>query len=156
MLYFLKIGKATADIIIFHLCTKNRDDMIYSSWDIESNRLKLVIMSHFSALLHPPPLSLLPLTKQSPQKKQRNYRRYHHFKPQPYEVGLLRYGVRQTEFFVILGHFFRFYLPLASRDMECHRQFFVILGHFLLFYHTNNPKNWKLEKKILSFYTCVP
>ena len=31
MLYFLKIGKATADIIIFDLCTKNLDDMIYSS-----------------------------------------------------------------------------------------------------------------------------
>ena len=136
MLYFLKIGKATADIIIFHLCTKNRDDMIYSSWDIESNRLKLVIMSHFSALLHPPPLSLLPLTKQSPQKKQRNYRRYHHFKPQPYEVGLLRYGVRQTEFFVILGHFFRFYLPPdfprygVPQTIFCHfGPFFTVLPH---------------------------
>ena len=69
MLYFLKIGKATADIIIFDLCTKNLDDMIYSSWDIDSNRLKLVIMSHFSALLHHSPLSPLSLTKTAPQKK---------------------------------------------------------------------------------------
>ena len=39
--------------------------------------------------------------------------------------------------------------------------FFVILGHFLPFYLTNNPNNQNLEKKKkqlekLSFYTCVP
>ena len=69
MLYFLKIGKATADIIIFDLCTKNLDDMIYSSWDIDSNRLKLVIMSHFSALLHHSPLSPPLPYKKIPSKK---------------------------------------------------------------------------------------
>ena len=29
-------------------------------------------------------------------------------KPQPYEVQFLRYGVGETEFFVILGHFLPF------------------------------------------------
>ena len=33
--------------LILHLCTKNLDDMIHSSWDIECDRLKLVIMGHF-------------------------------------------------------------------------------------------------------------
>ena len=44
MLYLKK--KTTGDIIL-HLCTKNLDDMIYSSRDIECDRLKLVIMGHF-------------------------------------------------------------------------------------------------------------
>ena len=48
MLYFFKqIKKNTGDIIILHLLTKNLDDMIYSSWDIECDRLKLVMMDHF-------------------------------------------------------------------------------------------------------------
>ena len=43
-------------------------------------------------------------------KNEKKCWRYHHFtqvyqKPQLYEVQFLRYGVRQTEFFVILGHF---------------------------------------------------
>ena len=53
-----------------------------------------------------------------------------------YDVWFLRYGMWQTIFF-------------------------VILGHFLPFYVTNNPNNQNLEKKKkqlekLSFYTCVP
>ena len=36
-----------------HLCTKTLDDMIYSSWDIECERLKLVIMVHFLAFYLP-------------------------------------------------------------------------------------------------------
>ena len=55
-----------------------------------------------------------------------------------YDVCFLRYGVQQTEFF-------------------------VILGHFLLFYHTNNAKikilKIRRKKKCLeisSLYTSVP
>ena len=49
-------------------------------------------------------------------KKRKNCSRYHHFtqvyqKPQSYGVQFLRYKVRQTEFFVILGHFLPFYSP---------------------------------------------
>ena len=48
MLYFSKkLKKTPADIIILQLCTKSLEDMIYSSWDIECDRLKLVIMGHF-------------------------------------------------------------------------------------------------------------
>ena len=56
-------------------------------------------------------------------------------KPQSCEVRFLRYGVQQTEFFVILSHF----LPL---------------------YPTNNLKNKNFEKMKkhleISCYTCVP
>ena len=40
------------DIIILHLGTKNLDDMIYSSWYIERDRLKLVILRHFLPFYH--------------------------------------------------------------------------------------------------------
>ena len=58
---------------------------------------------------------------------------YHKWKS--YDVGFLRYGVWQTEFF-------------------------VILGHFLPFYPTNNSTNpnfdkWKKHLEKSSFYTCV-
>ena len=32
---------------VLHLCTKNLDDIIYNSWDIGHDRLKLVILGHF-------------------------------------------------------------------------------------------------------------
>ena len=55
MLYFQKKKKrkTPGDIIILHLCTKNLDDMIYSSWNIESDWLKLVIMGHFLSFYPP-------------------------------------------------------------------------------------------------------
>ena len=45
---FKKINKTkkTPRDIILYLCTKNLNDMIYSSWDIECDRLKLVVMGH--------------------------------------------------------------------------------------------------------------
>ena len=42
-----KIKKTPGDIIILYLCTNNLHDMIYSSWAIECDRLKLVIIGHF-------------------------------------------------------------------------------------------------------------
>ena len=45
--------KTPEDIIILHLCTRNLDDMIYSSWDIERGRLSLVFLGLFFALLPP-------------------------------------------------------------------------------------------------------
>ena len=75
--------------------------IIYSSWDTECDRL-----SHFLPFYIPP----LKIKKIRILKKWKNCWRYHHFtkvthKPQSYKVWFLRYGVRQTEFFAILGHF---------------------------------------------------
>ena len=114
---------------------QNLDDMIYSSWDIEQNILKLVILGHLLPF-YPhknPKIKIL--------KNEKICWRYHHFthvyqKSQSYDVQFPRFGVRQTEFF-------------------------VILGHFLLFYHSQPPKNQNFEKKweifleILSFYTYM-
>ena len=48
-------------------------------------------------------------------KNEKNIWRCHHFthahpKSQSYDVWFLRYGVRQTQFFIILSHFLSFYL----------------------------------------------
>ena len=39
-------------VTILHLCNKNLGNMIYSSWDIECDRMKLVIMDHFLPFYH--------------------------------------------------------------------------------------------------------
>ena len=45
--------KTPGDIIILHQCTKNLDDMIYSSGEIESDKLKLVTVGRFLPFYHP-------------------------------------------------------------------------------------------------------
>ena len=47
MLHFKKKKKSTRDIIILHLCSKILDNMIYSSWDKERDKMKLVSLGHF-------------------------------------------------------------------------------------------------------------
>ena len=122
----------------------------------------------------------------TPQKSE--FWKYSHFthvhqKPKSYEVWLLRY-VRQTESFVILGHFLPYNPPNnlvnenfekmtkasedaiisdASWDMECDRDNFLPFG--TIFCSLTLPTIWKNYEKILkkwkkcpeiSFYTCLP
>ena len=47
--------KPPGDIITLHLCTKYLDDMIYSSWDIEHDRLKVEILHQLLPFTPPPP-----------------------------------------------------------------------------------------------------
>ena len=93
----------------------------------------------FALLLSPPPNNQ---KKQNLKKNEKSIWRCHHFKlvqqkAWSYDVCLLRYGVRQ-------------------------REFTVILGHFLLFFPTYWPqkstigKKCKKHLKILSFHICVP
>ena len=49
-----KKEKTPGDIIILYLCTNSLHDIIYSSWYIECDRLKLVIMGHFLPFYLPP------------------------------------------------------------------------------------------------------
>ena len=44
---FWENKKTPGDIIMLHLCTKNQDDTIYSSWGMERDRLKLAMLDHF-------------------------------------------------------------------------------------------------------------
>ena len=99
---FLK--KTTKNTCGYHY--QNLNDTIYSSWDIEQNKLKLVILDHFLPFipLKTPKIKIL--------KSEKISWRYHfthtHQKSQSY-IRFLRYGVRQTKCFVILGHFLPFY-----------------------------------------------
>ena len=101
-------------------------------------------------------------------------------KSQSYDVRFLRYGVKRTEFFVILGYFLPFYHPppnnptnqnFEKSTCRCHHftqvyqksgsyhvcflrygvwqtEFFIILDFFffLPFYPSNNPENKNFGK----------
>ena len=111
--------------------------MIYSSWDIECDRLKSVIMGHLLLFDLPPK-----------KKKTCNFEKLKKLagdiiilhmctkKPQSYEVRLLRYRVRQTWFSIILGDFLPFY-SLTNRKIKI-------------------SNKWKNHLEMSSFYICVP
>ena len=56
-LNFVKIEKEFGDVIILHMCNKNRNHMMYTSSDMECNRHSnlsfLAIFSHFSSTINP-------------------------------------------------------------------------------------------------------
>ena len=92
----------------------------YGSWNIRCERQIFVVLDYFLSFQIPG----------NPEnhnfKTEKNTSRYYHFtnvyhKWQSYDVWFLRYGVQQTEFFVILNCYF-------------------------LFYPLNNPKNQNFEK----------
>ena len=88
---------------------QNLDDMIYSSWDIEQNILKLEILGHFLPFF-------LPKNPKNQILKMKKFAGYSilHMCTKSHKhmmYGYWYYRVRQTEFFVILGHFLPFYHP---------------------------------------------
>ena len=111
--------------------------MIYSSWNIEQNTLKLVILGHFLPLYH------LKTPKNQNFEKMKKFAGdtiilHMYPKSQSYDVWFLRNGMRQTKNFVILGNFLPFYPPPCPPA-------------------PNDPKNQVLKRKkkcleILSFY----
>ena len=133
----LKKNEKSLQILSFYayMCTINEDHMIYGSCNIGCDRQNFfVILGHF--LHFQPPDN----PENQNFKIEKNTWRYHfthlQHKWQSYDVWHLRYGVWQTEFFVILDRFSPFYFP-------------------------NNPKNQHFEKKLkshleISFYTGVP
>ena len=162
---------------------QNLDDVIYSNWDIEQNILKLVILGHF--------LRLYPLKTKKNQNFEKwknflddlthvyqNSQSHVHHKWRLYDIRFLKYKVRQTEIFIVLGHLgqntqqdiiilhiftINYNLMMyGSWDMERNRHiFFFILDYFLPFYPSIDPENQNFEKmkkhqKILSLYKCVP
>ena len=113
--------------------------MIYSSWDVEHNILKLVILGHFLLFYQKRTQKIKIL------KKLKHCWRYHHYSCVP-KITIIwftvsRYKMRQTELFVILDHFLSFYqytnIPNNIKNKNC----------------------GKMRKKILEIlplYTCVP
>ena len=174
MLYFKKKKKKKKNNCRYHY--QNLDDMIYmiySSWDIEQNILILIISISVCFPFYPhknPKIKIL--------KNEKICWRYHHFthvyqKSQSYCVQLMRYGVKQAEFFVILDHFLPFY-PLWTQKIKIVEKWtihlknyhstmtvtwFIVpeiwnatdiischLDYFLPFYPPNNPKNENFQK----------
>ena len=81
--------------------------MIYSSWGVERDGLKMVILDHFLPFYSPKN----PKNQNFEKKKKIAGDIIILFMCMYHEVWFLRYGVRQTEFFVILGYFLPFYPP---------------------------------------------
>ena len=160
--------KKLGDIIILHLCTKNLNDMIYSFWDKECDRLKMVILGHFQ------PFNPHKNKKKSKlkKKKEKNCWRYLHFPP-VYQKSrswctvsmiwsttdriffhsgpfftLLPYNNQENKNFEkmkkTLGDIIILHMRYGSWDMECHGQNF---SHRTIFWLTKKIKFWKNEKK---------
>ena len=108
------------DIIILGMCTINDNHMMYGSWDTKCNGQNFLSYRPFFALLPPS-------QPEKPKfwKNKKNVWRYYHFthmyhKWRSYDVWLLRYGVGQTELFVVLGHFLPFhpFNKLENQNLE--------------------------------------
>ena len=114
------LKKRKNHLYIFNKCY-SYNHMMYDSWNMERNRK---YFCHFGSFFAFSPSSPLKKFKKAKKKKKnnkksefwknaKNYLRYHHFtymyqKLWSHDVWFLRYGVKQTEFFVILGHFLSF------------------------------------------------
>ena len=173
--FFFKKRKTSGYIITLHLCTKNLNDMIYSSWDIEHEIGNF--RSFFTALPK----------KKNPKKQ--NFEKmkkitgdiittHEYQKSQSYDLRFVDTDWGQTEFFVILGQFLLFTPSMIPKNKilkkmkkvpwniiilhmctinEDHMiflrykvrqtEFFVILDHFLLFHcPPDNLENQNFEK----------
>ena len=89
--------------------------MIYGSWNIRCNRQNFL---SFWAIFCP----FCPLTTQKittlKSKKNKKHLEIFNEKWQSYDVGLLRYGAWQTEFFVVLDRFLPFYSPMDPENQN--------------------------------------
>ena len=107
-----KWRKIAGDIIILHMCIKNHNQMMYGFRDTEWNGQNFFAFGPISY-----PFTPLTTWKIRILKKWKKTLRCYHFihvyhKWQSYDVWFLRYGARRTEFFVIWGNFYPFYLTL--------------------------------------------
>ena len=95
-----------------HHFTKNHNHMIHGSWDTGWDIEFFIILSHFLPCYHSP---LYWSRGSKLKKKVRNMPGdiillYIHvyYKWRSYDIWFLKYKVRQTEIFVLLGHFLPF------------------------------------------------
>ena len=106
------IEKTPGDIIILHNCTINDNHLMYGSWDKEHNRYNF--LSFWTVFCTFAPYGPRKSKKILKWKKHLKTLSIYRHKWQSYDVWFLRYGVQQTESFVILGHFLPFY-PLTTQ-----------------------------------------
>ena len=94
----------------------------WKSYDVWFLRYRAQLAEFFLILDNFLPFYLKPNhnpENQNFEKKEKNTWRYHYFtqvyhKWQSYDIWFLRYEVQQTDFFVILGHFFCPFIPPNS------------------------------------------
>ena len=93
-----KKKRKTPGVILLHLCTKHLDDMIYSSWDIKRDRLKLENLGHFLPFYHPKNQNNQNFEKMKKMLEKSSFYTWYQKSQSSYDVQFLRYGVRQTVF----------------------------------------------------------
>ena len=106
----LKNWKTPEDIIILHMCTINDNHMIYGFSDMESNWQ--IFLSFWTIFCPFTPYNNPENQNFEKMKKTSGDTMYLHVSTikgnHIYDVWFLRYGARQAECFVILGHFLIF------------------------------------------------
>ena len=141
MLHFFK-KRQKKNVCRYHY--QNLNNVIYSSWDIEQNILKLV--THFLpfwAILGPfstPPPPPHPPEKQTfENKNEKNAWRHYPF-IHTCVAYILKYMVQQTKIFVILGSF----LPFQPPDSVENQNFKIQKKNTWRFYHlTHLHHKWQ-------------
>ena len=101
---FEKMKKIAGDIIIFHMCTKNHNHLMYSSWDTKWDRIFFVILGHFC------PFNSLPPNNRENQNFEETKKAFG-------DVIILNLCNKKHD-----------HMMYAYSDMECNRQFFVIFA----------------------------
>ena len=110
--------KMPGDIILLHMCTINKDHMMYGSWDIKCKRQNfLSFWAIFCPFTPDNPKNL------SSEKNEKNTWKYYNFthvyhKWQLYNVWFLIYEAQQTEFFASFGPFFPFYPKNNQKNLN--------------------------------------
>ena len=106
----------------------------YDPWNIWCNRQKF--LSFWSIFC---PFSPLSTRKIKILKLKKNTWRYYHYthvyhKWQSYDVWFLRYQAQQTEFFVILEHFFCLFTPLTTQKIKILKKWKNPWGYYYFTY----------------------
>ena len=125
--------------MFYACCTNNLYDVIYSSWDIEYDRLKLAIMGHFSPFTLPP-------------KKPKNQ----NFEKMIKIAGdiIILYKCTKNH-----NHIWGTVHEIWSETdrIFCHfGTFFAFIPHPLTTRKIKFSKQWKKHLEMSSLYTCVP
>ena len=103
---FKKMERASWDVIILHMCTKNHYHMMFATWDMECERHNFL---SFWAIFCPFTPKLISYIKIWKKCKNPFTQVYHKWKSN--DIWFLRYKAQQTELFVILDHFSHFDRP---------------------------------------------
>ena len=131
MLHFFKKKEKHLEIALLYTHVPNDlDNIIYSSWYIECDRLKSVILGHFLPFYPPKNLK-----DQNFEKNEKSCQRYYHFTHLHQKYNHLMYG---------------------SWDIEWDRRIFFALLPFATTWKIKILKKCKNHLVMASFYTCVP